>query len=255
MTENNQQKNRSRIHFIDEVRGFAVILMVAYHAFYTIGYIFGLELGRFLFIFFTPAEAFFAGVFIFICGISCRLSSNNLKRGALLLMVALAITLILKIVLPDEVILFGILHFLAVSILLFVLLRPLLDRIHPIAGIVVCAALLLVTWWVPEYKGGFFGVKGMLSWPVPDTLKQPLLFPLGFGDLQSSDYFPILPWIFCFLGGSFVGVWAEHMQFPTWMYRSRVPFLSVIGRHALIIYIVHQPAIYALCFIISKIIQ
>ncbi len=255
MPKNNQQKNIPRIHFIDEVRGFAVILMVAYHAFYTVGYIFGLELGRFLFVFFTPAEAFFAGVFIFICGISCRLSRNNLKRGALLLLVALAITLILNVVLPDEIILFGILHFLAVSILLFVPLRRLLNCIHPIAGIVACAALLLVTWWVPEYKGGFFGIKGLFSWPVPDTLKQPWLFPFGFGELQSADYFPILPWIFCFLGGSFVGVWAARRQLPAWMYRSRVPFLSVIGRHALIIYIVHQPVIYALCYIVSKIIQ
>lgn len=238
---------------MDEARGFVVVLMVIYHGFYTVGYLFSLEWGRILFDFFMPVEAFFAGVFIFICGISCRLSRNNLKRGTLLLLLALAITLILGIFLPNEIILFGILHFLSVSIILFVLLRRLLDRLNPLTGLALCALLMLITWWVPESQGSAFGIKGLLSWPVPDYLKQPWLYPLGFVELKSSDYFSLFPWIFCFFGGSYVGVWAARRQFPSWMYRSRVPFLSYIGRHALLIYIAHQPLIYALLYLILRV--
>lgn len=242
-----------RIHFMDEVRGFVLILMVAYHGFYTAGYLFGVKWGHLLFDFFLPVEAFFASVFIFICGVSCRLSKNNLKRGSLLLLLALAITLVLKIFLPEEIILFGILHFLGVAIILFVPLRRLLDRISPVAGLALCALLMLVTWWVPEHNGAVLGIKGLFTWPVPDILKQPWLYPLGFGKLKSADYFPLFPWVFCFLGGSYAGIWASRRQFPDWMYRRRMPLLSSIGRRTLLIYILHQPVIYALCYIVLRI--
>lgn len=246
----NHQSIKERIHFMDELRGFAIVLMVAYHGFYTMGYMFDVYVGRVLFLFFMPVEPFFAGMFIFICGISCRLSHSNLKRGFLLLLVSLVITLVMWVFIPQELILFGILHFLSIAILMFVLLRPLLDGIHPLAGLLICGFLLLITWWMPSDKGGVLGIKGLVSWQLPQSLNQPWLFPLGFGELESSDYFPIFPWIFCFLGGSFFGVWAAEKRLPLWLYRRRVPVLSKLGKHTLLIYILHQPVIYALCYLI-----
>ena len=242
-----------RIHFLDEVRGFDLILMVFFHGFYTIGYLFGWSWGRTLFQFFAPSEAFFAGVFIFLCGLSCRLSRNNWKRGLLLLGVAAALSLAMGIAMPEEMIWFGILHFLAVSILLFALLRPLLDKLPPLVGMFVCAALLLLTWWVPAYRESVFGIPGLFTLPVPETWREmPLLYPLGFSYVPGADYFPLLPWIFCFLGGSYVGIWAKQGRFPRWMIRRRIPALSWIGRHTLIIYILHQPVIYAVCWIVYR---
>lgn len=52
-----------RIYFLDEVRGFDLILMVFFHAFYVIGYLFQFRWGAWLFQFFNPAEPFFAGLF------------------------------------------------------------------------------------------------------------------------------------------------------------------------------------------------
>lgn len=251
----NNKFNNHRIHFMDEVRGFDILLMVVFHGFYTAGYIFNLGWGRILFLFFQPAEPFFAGLFIFICGVSCRLSRNNLKRGSLLLLIALSITLILWIFLPDQIILFGILHFLGVAILIFAFLRPVLNRIKPLTGLIICGVLLIITWWVPYYHGHLIGIKGLLSWNIPSSLNKWWLYPLGLGYLPSSDYFPIIPWIFCFFAGSFAGVWAAKGRFPRWMYRQRVPFLSKIGRHTLLIYILHQPVIYAVFYIIMRIIQ
>ncbi|MDD2361873.1 MAG: heparan-alpha-glucosaminide N-acetyltransferase [Oscillospiraceae bacterium] len=248
-------KKSQRIHFIDELRGLAVILMVAYHAFYTAGYLFDMEWGKILFQFFMPVEPFFAGMFIFISGISCRLSHSNLKRGLLLLAVAVMITVLLGVFMPDEIIAFGILHFLAVSILIFTLIRPVLDRIHPALGLLICGILLLITWWVPEHQGGLIGIKGLLTWQIPESAKHPWLYPLGLGTMKSSDYFPLLPWIFCFLGGSFFGVWAAKRQLPDWMNKQRIPLLSKAGRYSLLIYILHQPVIYTVCYIIMRIIR
>lgn len=255
LSQGNSQKFK-RIYLLDELRGFAIVLMVAYHGFFTVGFLYNLSIGQKLFAFFEPVEPLFAGLFIFICGISCHLSHNNWKRGGLLLLVALCITVFLWLFLPDELILFGILHFLATAILLYALLRPLLDKIPPLTGLIICGLLLLLTWWVPDYKGSVFGIKGLLEWPVPKALTgQIWLYPLGFGSIECSDYFPILPWIFCFLGGSFCGVWARAGQFPSWTYPKRIPFLDFIGRHTLLVYIVHQPVIYALCALVSFIVK
>lgn len=237
-----------RIHFMDEVRGFDLLLMIAFHAFYTAGWLFDLAWGRQLFLFFNPVAPFFAGIFIFLCGISCRLSRSNWKRGTILLGIAIGVSVFLWIFMRDEMIWFGILHFLAVAILLFAALRPLLDRIPPWAGIAACAALMLVTWWLPREQGGFFGIRGLFELPFPASIQSiPWLYPLGLARGTSADYFPILPWIFCFLAGSFVGVWAKSGRFPRWMYRCHARWLSWLGRHTLVIYVLHQPICYALC--------
>ena len=244
----NGENQKGRIHLMDEIRGFDLLLMLVYHGLYTVGYLFGLPMAKTLFKFFSPAEPFFAGLFIFICGVSCRLSHNNWKRGGLLLGAALVISGGLWLVMREEMIWFGILHFLAVSILLFALFRPLLDRVAPVPGIIACALLMLITWWIPAYRGSLLGIKGLLAWPLPETVvSQWWLYPLGLGDGTSADYFPLLPWIFCFLAGTFTGVWAAQGRFPSFMYPSRLPWLSWLGRHTLLIYVLHQPVIYLLC--------
>lgn len=241
-----------RIHFMDEVRGFDLLLMIAFHSFYTIGWLFRVPAGQTLFLFFQPVEPFFAGVFIFICGISCRLSHNNWLRGGVLLGIAVGMSVFLWVFMRDEMIWFGILHFLAVSILLFALCRPLLDRIPLSAGLIACALLLLITWWLPYNRASFFGIPGLFGWQLPSSIvSNPWLYPLGLGQLKGADYFPLFPWLFCFLAGTFVGRLAAAHRFPRWMYKSRVPWLSWLGRHTLIIYVVHQPVIFALCWLIT----
>lgn len=242
-----------RIHFMDEVRGFDLLLMIAFHGFYTMGWVFGYPAGQFLFRFFQPVEPFFAGLFIFICGISCHLSHSNLRRGLALAGVAAVISLFLWFFMREDMIWFGILHFLAIAILLFALCRPLLDRIPLWAGLAVCALLLLLTWWIPNYEGpGFFGVKGLFELPVPQSLwGSPWLMPLGLGEPMGSDYFPILPWIFCFLAGTFTGRLAKAGRFPRWMYKSRARWLSWLGRHTLVIYVVHQPVLFGIFWLVS----
>ena len=116
---------------------------------------------------------------------------------------------------------------------------------------------MLVTWWVPTAQnadgGSYFGIRGLLAVELPEWLTtQNWLYPLGFGNIPSADYFPLLPWLFCFLGGSFIGVWVEQGKTPRWMYKSRMPVFSWLGRHTLIIYILHQPVIYAVCFLVFK---
>ena len=80
--------------------------------------------------------------------------------------------------------------------------------------------------------------------------------PLGFfnSSFHSADYFPLLPHLFMFLTGTFVGVYATNGRFPAFTYRQRSKALCFLGRHALVIYIAHQPIIYGILWVIEKII-
>lgn len=238
----------TRIALLDELRGFCVLLMVIFHALFTFGYLLGIGFCKRLFLFFMPLEPLFAGVFIFLCGLCCVFSRNNLKRGLLLAAVAAGVSLVMAIGFSDEPIWFGVLHLLSVCILLYAAIAPLLRRVPVWLGVVVCAVLFVLCWNIPsQYENGYFGIAGVWTLPVPTTLiRRPWLYPLGLGRIDGvqGDYFPLLRWIFCFFAGNFIGRPIANGALPAWTYRSHIPPFSFLGRHALAIYILHQPLIY-----------
>ncbi len=241
-----------RIHLLDELRGLCVVLMVFFHGFYTVGFIFELEAATRLFAFFRPVEPLFAGIFILLCGFSCRLSRSNLKRGLLLLAVAAGMSLVLYAVMRDQMIWFGVLHCLAVCILLFAAAKPLLDRIPPLIGIAACAVLFAVFWHFPFSQGRYIGIGDTVFWEWPSAWgEHPWLLAFGIGNFgwYGADYFPLMPWMFCFLGGTFLGQYRDRL--PAWCCRTHLKPLAVIGRHSLIIYLAHQPIIYGVCYVLS----
>lgn len=245
-------EEKKRIAFLDETRGLLVVLMVFFHAFYTGGYLFGWHFPRSLYLFFSPSEIYFAGLFIVICGICCHLSHSNLKRGLVLAGVALGMSLVLWLFMPDNAIWFGILHFLAFGILFYALLEKPLSRIPTWIGFSLCVLFTILTFHVPFDNGYYFGISGLFEWHFPSSLlNATYLFPLGLGFIDSADYFPIIPCIFVFLAGTFLGRFFKEEKHPKWMNPVRVKPLGFIGRHALIIYIVHQPILYGIFWIIE----
>ena len=65
-------------------------------------------------------------------------------------------------------------------------------------------------------------------------------YPEGF---FSTDYFPLVPWLFLFWVGFFLHhlVGRERME-P--LRRSICPALGWLGRHSLVVYLLHQPVLY-----------
>ena len=237
---------KNRIHILDELRGLCVALMVIYHALYTYSWMFDWEFATKMQAFFFPVEPLFAGIFIALCGFSCRLSRNNWRRGGLLALVALGMTGVLWVAMPSQVIWFGVLHCLAVCILVFAAAKPLLDRIPPLVGFLVSAALAALLWTVPTTFGGkFLGMEIPFAWSADIWW-----FPLGFSGLYSADYFPLIPWLFVFMAGTFVAQWRDRL--PSWCMKPHVKPLSFLGRCSLIVYLVHQPLIILLGQIIFQ---
>jgi len=229
--------------------------MVLYHGLFNVIFLFGWDVTlsdgtRVLHsLWYLPAmrfaQPFVAGIFIFISGIACRYSRSNLKRGLIVLALGLAITVATLTFMPEQAIYFGILHFMGSAMILFAILGPALDKIMPSFGLLICALIFALTVNVPH---GFFGLSGMWTYAVPAGWADiGWLIPLGF-TAAGADHFPILPWLFLFLSGSFVGVAFVRRDMPDLFYRSRSRFLAATGRRTIYIYILHQPALLGIMY-------
>ncbi|MEG0692324.1 MAG: heparan-alpha-glucosaminide N-acetyltransferase [Oscillospiraceae bacterium] len=244
----------NRVHLIDEVRGFAIICMVVYHTFYDLVVIFGVDIPLFYTDFINTLVILFAGLFIFISGSACLFSRNNLKRGFLCFMLGMAMTAFTFFFMTDNLDAFGILHMLGINMMLFPLVAPLIKKIPPIFGIIGCLILWAVTY---NLSNGYFGFEGIFTLDMPSSLyTTSFLFPLGLPSqsFYSVDYFPLIPWVFCFWAGSFLGVMLKEKKLPEAFYKMHLRPLAFVGRHTLLIYILHQPVVFTILSVVFLII-
>lgn len=243
---------KNRIALLDEIRGFCVLCMIFYHSFIFMYEQFGITFGYEAYTFFLPVQPFFSCMFIFICGICCNFSHSNLKRGLKLVPLALALSFVTIVVLPklgfvNTEISFGILHFLSIAILLYALLARPLSKVPPLLGIVMCIALMyLFRLWESE---GVISVYGDIAYAYPKELHNvSWLFPFGIqgAGYFSADYFPLIPYLFVFFFGTFVGVLIKNGKVPEFAYPVRIKPLYWLGTNSLLVYIVHLPIVYVL---------
>lgn len=237
------KNNSKRVGLLDELRGFAIICMVVYHAMYDLKFIFGVDVPIFFEGWFDIIRDIFAGLFIFISGTVCRFSQNNIKRGAQCFFLGMLITFVTPFF-SSVPVTFGILHFLGISMIIYGLCEKLLDYIPSLVGIIIFAILFVLTWNV---QNGFIGIGGLFEWYLPQKAYEVgVLFPFGMynNSFASSDYFPLFPWLFLFLAGSFFGIWAKDGSLPKFFYPVHIRWLAAVGRNTIWIYLLHQPVVY-----------
>ena len=226
---------RARIDAIDALRGLSVLLMVAHHALYDAVTFLGAPDWLFSNPVFDVLQYVFAGLFIFLSGLSSQFSRSNIKRGIKVLLLALGITLVTWLI--DMPILFGVLHLLGFSMLFYGLTRKFWDAIPRTLAPALYIALIVAS---------VFAVSRI-------SLESNALFFLGWNapDFVSYDYFPLLPWLFVFLLGTCAGFYVRERKLPERFYTFSVPVFPKVGRKSLLIYIVHQPVLYAIFKLIS----
>ena len=235
-------RHRERIWEIDFLRGLSIILMVGYHLLYDLGAMAGVgSLLGFTTDLSTPAwlaaQYFFAALFVVLSGISSTLSRGNVRRALKLLAVALLVTAATFFFNRAATVHFGILHCLGASILIYGLA---FERAKASACAAAGAAVIAVSLIPP------LALKGV-------TIRFDWLLPLGIHSpgYSSFDYFPLLPWLGIFLLGVALGksVYASRRS----LIRRRLPvtFINFAGRHSLLIYIVHQPVILAVLYLLG----
>lgn len=150
---------------------------------------------------------------------------------------------------PNDAIIFGILTFLGSAMLLTIPLDKLFRKVSPYAALVISFALFLISYDTKDGYLGFFGVK---ICALPDFLYADYFTSyLGFlsSDFASSDYVPLIPWIFLFFVGYFLFRIFEKNHLLHSLSAFSFKPLEFIGRHALIIYVIHQPLIYGALYL------
>lgn len=218
-----------RLIEIDALRGLAVASMIVFHALFD-AQLLGL----------IPDQHLFSGswlvfgrvvqfIFLGLVGVSIYLSSRGLeaqlKRGAWIFGAGLLVSVATWVIFPEDFVKFGILHCIGLSIPLVFLFKR-----RPM-------------WCLPVAAFVFFLGELFLR----QTVENPWLFWLGLhrADFASFDYFPILPWLAVPLVGLFVGSRLYAKGQPTRLVAlAGVPGLSFLGRHALAVYLLHQPVLY-----------
>lgn len=241
----NENAHSTRVGLFDEIRGFAIICMVVYHAMYDLKFLHGIDVPLFFEGWFDIIRDIFAGAFMFISGTVCRYSSSNLKRGVQCFFIGMIMTFVLPFF-TNGTILFGILHFMGVCMMLYGLGEKLLDKLPALVGIIICVFLFIFTM---NIGSGYIGIGGLSIINIPQVAYDVgILFPLGMHNayFYSSDYFPLLPWMFVFFAGSYFGVYAKKGQLPKWCYNTHIKWLATVGKYTIWIYILHQPILYFL---------
>ena len=266
---------RGRYEILDLIKGIMIISVVLYHFAWDLADIAGFEgVARFL----NGNVAWYwqqisCGTFIFLSGMSCRFSRNNLKNGARVLgfgMVITLVTFIAELVMNrmgygGVFIWFGILHFIGCACLLMGLCQKAFDKVPAWLGAPLGLLLYLLTrgiYIVSETTpGGYIGLtfgaheaQRLRLLQLPHALyTHPGLECLGFPTAQfsSADYFPLIPWLFLFLSGYYCWNLLKGTRIAQKSERMHGNFFNVIGRNTLWVYLLHQPVLVVITAIIA----
>ncbi len=215
-------------------RGICIILVVIYHAMYNLTAIFGVEVWLFGSAVMDALRNFFVICLALISGISCSLTRSNAKRGIKTLLAGLLVTAVTYFAIPDQLIIFGILHFFGVAMLIYAAVGRFLKKIPMVIGAAVSVVLFVLCFQV-------YSVEIYTNSEIVNLLLSIIGFNTG---VISADYYPILPWIFIFLAGCFLGRPFKKGTAPKFFRKNPVKALSFVGRHTLLVYLIHQPIIY-----------
>ena len=183
---------------VDFLRGLAIILMVLFHSVYDLDYFDVYDIDLSSGVWFYLAR-FTTSLFLLLVGVSLFLSYSRtrllgeedrfrfrlLKRSIWILILAMGITLVTYFSIGKGFIVFGVLHFIGISLLL--------------------AYPFLRLQWQNFVIGLFFILAGLYLQTV--NVEFPWLIWLGLApqDFSSLDYVPIFPWFGVVLMGMGLG--------------------------------------------------
>ena len=244
---------RPHYGLLDTVRGVCILSMVAYHGMYDLVDIFGLPSAWYTGLPGYIWQQSICCTFILLSGMCWQLSRRHVKRGLLLVGCGAAITLITWLVMPSQRILYGVLNLLGLSALLLIPLDKVFRKIPAWAGLGGALLLFALT---KNVSRGSLGFEGLVLCRLPHWLyATDLLAVVGFPSpsFWSTDYFPLLPWFFLFCAGYFLWSLLDKSPRAKELLRPGLRPLSFLGRHSLVIYLIHQPALMAVFTVLGRI--
>jgi len=225
---------QKRLKGLDIFRGLAIFLMILYHFLYDLVDFGFLDLKMNSNLAVLIFRYTIISMFLFAVGVSLALvhrkSINHAslkKRIVRLGLSAFLVSVTTYLLFPEHWIYFGILHFILVA---SVITLPLLK--YPKLSLFL--AITIFIGWLTGYLHFSF---------LYDFLQEPLNLPLHF----SLDRIPLFPWWAVVLLGTLLvhhNLHVKLFQIPLLNYPTKFhALLKIMGKHALLIYLIHQPII------------
>ena len=236
----------SRLAVLDLARGLAVVAMVIYH--------FSWDLSWFGYVDWPVAQgagwrsfaAGIAGSFLFLSGVGLDLAHHNgirwqsfWRRFTVIVAAAAAISLVTYFTFGDSFVRFGILHSIA-------------------AGSLIALPFIRLPLWTAIIGSVFFLTLPL--WASSHALDGQIWLWTGLGTpgYGSVDYVPVAPWSGVTLAG--LALSKIFRQLHVWQKLSSFSFTGTagnstrfVGRHSLIIYLLHQPVLFGLVWSVTVI--
>jgi uncharacterized membrane protein len=238
---------KGRYWEIDTARGVAITMMVTFHILFDLSYL-GVPLVDVHSGFWRLFALTTASLFVFLVGLSLSISyarasaylhgtalmMKYFRRGLGIFILGLLITLATWLMIGEGMIIFGILHLIGLSIII----APFFIRLG-CANLMVGIGVVLIGIGLSAFEGPIW-----LAWIG--------LHPSWF---YSLDYEPLFPWFGLVLIGIAVGsaLYPEGKRLfaVSDVQASPLRALSTMGRHSLVIYVLHQPIIIAFILLFS----
>lgn len=235
-------KENKRYYLLDSLRGISIISMIAFHLCYDLFMIYGINTSWYFYPMTAVWERSICVVFILVSGMCLNFTRNGIKRGILLNLAGFAVTCVTVIAEPNQAVWFGVLNLIGCSMMIVSVLSVNLKKIRPLSGALISFLLYAVSYDVPK---GYVGLFGLDIVKLPDFLYScKYLAFLGFpsSDFFSTDFFPLIPWIFLFAAGFYLWNFIVEKNLTKY-FELKIPVLDKIGRYSLWIYLAHQPII------------
>lgn len=238
-----------RYHLLDGWRGFLLLNMIAYHAIWDLVYLYDKNIPWYND---KPGDIwqrFICMSFILLSGFCFHFGKKGLRRGLVVFLGGALVTAVTMVVLPTMPALFGVLTLIGSAMIITVPCHKVFSKIPGMIGLIVSILLFIVFYRVDD------GIINLFYTTVDaprDWYANHFTTYLGFphNGFRSSDYFPLFPWLFLFFTGYFfngcVKKWLPKIKFL----RFDIPILSFLGKHSLLIYLLHQPIIYVVLMMI-----
>ena len=236
-----------RLHLLDALRGLTLISMIAYHAMWNLVHLYDMDGAWYTGPLGYIWQQSICWTFILLSGFCWNLGRNHLKRGLTVFLGGIIVSVVTHLFMYGSRITFGILTFTGSAMLLMIPLEKLLKKCPPLPGLMASGGLFFLLRNVPK---GTLGFEGLVLGVLPRQWYKNL-FTAYFGFrhplFYSSDYFPLIPWLFLFLCGYFLFRIFHARGWDQKLFaRGNFPVLNFLGRHSLIVYLLHQPIIYGL---------
>ena len=248
-----QRQKAGRLAGLDTIRGITLLSMMLYHTCWDLVFLFGKKIPGYSGLGGYVWQQSICWTFILLAGFCWSLGSHHLKRGLIVFGSGILITFVTLLVMPESRVIFGVLTLIGSCMLLLIPMEKLLLKLRAEIGLAGSFLLFLL---FRNVNTGYLGFENWNILKLPDGFYENLFTTyLGFPQkgFFSADYFSLLPWFFLFLTGFYLYQLVQKNHMMEKLFSWRVLGFDVIGRHSLLIYLLHQPVVFGISWMLFQI--